>query len=124
MPGQETFLDERAGGKHIVVLKTYDERFARDAFDRMPEDSLRILGASLELDQKYEADAIPAPDGDGFGDALWEEIKDDAREDWNLFSYFVVQEHNESGINPLYVSADWPSAEVFARNRLSTLAAR
>ena len=43
-----------------------------------------------------------------------------AREDGNLLSFFIVNEtvgpHRES----LYVSPDWPSAEAFAKERLAS----
>lgn len=124
MPEQMTFLDERVGNKQVLVVKTYDEAFAHEAFDRMPEDSLRILSASLELDSKFNPEDIPGPEQEGFADAIWEEVKGNAREEWNRFSYFVVQEHDQTGTNLLFVSPDWPSAEQFARKRLNALSAR
>lgn len=47
MPGQTTFFDEIIGGTRVEVLKSYDEAFAREAFEQMDEDALAFLVRSL-----------------------------------------------------------------------------
>jgi hypothetical protein len=111
MPQQETFFEQEVGSKRFQVLKSYDASFAREAFERMDEDALRFLSRSLDVQGLSEDD----PD---FADALWVEVEGGAREDWNTFSYFVVIEQEGSGSTPLFVSADWPSAEAFAKSRV------
>ena len=44
-----------------------------------------------------------------------------AREDWNSFSYFVVQEKGEHSLRYLFVSSDWPSAELYAKRELASV---
>jgi hypothetical protein len=117
MPQQETYFEQQVGDKRILVLKSYDAAFAREAFDRMGEEALQFLSSSLKHSEKYDAKDVPPEDPD-FGDALWQEVEDGAREDWNAFSYFVVTEQSGREYVPLYVSADWPSAEAFAKSRL------
>jgi hypothetical protein len=109
MPQQEVFLDERVGNKHVQVLKTYDAAFAREAFDVMDAQALKFLSVRLG------AEDLPAPDSPDFTDSIWQELEDGAREDWNKFSYFVVTEDAGNRPAPVFVSADWPSAEAFAR---------
>jgi hypothetical protein len=53
---------------------------------------------------------------------LWSEIEDGAREDWRTFSYFVVVEQKKQHSEPLFVAADWPSAERFAMSQIATRA--
>jgi hypothetical protein len=60
----------------------------------------------------------PSQEDPDFAETLWLEVEDGAREDWNTFSYFVVMEQAGSGSTPIYVSADWPSAEAFAKSRI------
>jgi len=43
MPQQEMFLEHRIGGKKIVVVKSYDGAFAREAFAQMRPEALRFL---------------------------------------------------------------------------------
>jgi hypothetical protein len=54
---------------------------------------------------------------------LWDELLDSAKEDVrlnpNLRSFFVVNEIRSTKPQSLYVSADWPSAESFAKNLLA-----
>jgi len=45
--------------------------------------------------------------------------REDVRQDPNLRSFFVVNEIRSIAPQSLYVSADWPSAESFAKNLLS-----
>jgi hypothetical protein len=116
MPSQETFASARLGDALIQVIKTYDEGFAREAFNQMDEVAIRFLGESLVPNSASIVEPISASDGT---DALWEEIQDGAREDWNTFSYFVVAETSQNGISKyLFVSSDWPTAERFMQHKL------
>jgi hypothetical protein len=47
-----------------------------------------------------------------------------AREDGNLLSFFIVNETNGRHSESLYVSPDWPSAESYAKQRLSAVPAQ
>ena len=49
MPQQEVFYEQSLGDRRIQVLKTYDQSYARDAFDNMDETARRRLWNSLEL---------------------------------------------------------------------------
>jgi len=113
MPKQETYLEQQVGLRTIVVLKTYDAAFAHEAFERVPENALRFLLKSLGTPEDLEVGAEIDTD------ALWEEVQDGAREDWNTFSYFVVREDVGSHSVSLYVSSDWPSAEAFAKQHIA-----
>jgi len=114
MRKEENFLEQQLGDKRISVLKTYDTIFARESFDQMTPDALGTLAATLDLSGRFDSQDIPAANDDAFPEFLWEVIKDDAREDWNSFSYFVVTERLRDRTTALYVSPDWPSAEAFA----------
>src|SRR6185437_11939172 len=104
MPEQETFFDEWVGDKRVIVLKTYDERFAREVLEEMTPEDLATLASSLDLDEHADGGAAPKPADDGFIDAMWDELQTAAREDWNLFSYFAVQEHEGPRKRNLYIS--------------------
>lgn len=122
MPQQELFLHEELEGRVIEVLKTYDPAYAREAFDEMDDDAQLMLWNSLDIEQNYESHDLPSPSNPDRADFLWEELMDSAREDVrldpNLRSFFVVNEIRGKSPQSLYVSADWPSAERFARGRL------
>lgn len=124
MPRQETFLVEKADGVEIEVLKTYDRSYAQEVFRGMSAEAMKALAATLSLTEKYEASEIPDADAADYEDFLWEEICEDAIEDVRqsptLSSFFVVVETNAGKSRELYVSADWPSAEAFARNRIGS----
>lgn len=112
MPTQEVFFDERANGREIQVIKTYDSHFAREAFDQISDEAKASLiqtlldeGAPLEVDSGDEG--------------LWQAIEEGAREDWNSFSYFVVQEKSNDAQHYVFVSSDWPTAERFAKRQLT-----
>lgn len=118
MPEQEVFFDQELAGRRVEVLKTYDSRYAREAFDKMDEASQDLLWDVLGINDAYDpVDIPPAHTGDRI-DFLWGELQDAAREDGNLLSFFVVNEARGSAAQSLYVSPDWPSAEQFARKRL------
>jgi hypothetical protein len=90
------------------VLKVYDAAYARSCFDEMDQNALAFLSESLDLGSKYElAEPVTGP--------TWEDLEDEAREDGNLLSFFVVMSEKDHQPRPVYVSADWPSAETFAK---------
>src|ERR1700738_455293 len=123
MPRQETFLREAANGVEVEVLKTYDRSYAHEVFRGMSLEALEAVAAALRLEEKYEATNIPTSDAAEFTDFLWDEVCDAAIEDVRQFptlsSFFVVVETIAGKSEQLYVSPDWPSAEVFARNRIA-----
>jgi hypothetical protein len=112
MPTQEVFFEEKAGGREIVVIKTYDSHFAREVFGQMSEDAKAVLAQTLS----DEGATLEADRGD---EDLWQALEEGAREDWNSFSYFVVQEKGEHSLQYLFVSSDWPSAELYAKRQLA-----
>jgi hypothetical protein len=120
MPAQELFFEQVIGSRRIEVLKTYDQQFAREAFDNMDEKAQMHLWNSLKPEDIYDPEGLPtlagAEDRSAF---LWDELIDQAREDWKTFSYFVVNESKADLTKSLYVSADWPSAEAFAKDRMA-----
>jgi hypothetical protein len=123
MPQQELFFEQTTGDRRIQVLKTYDPAYAREVFDEMDADAQAILWKSLDIEQAYEAADLPAPTDPGRTDFLWDELIESAREDVrldpNLRSFFVVDEIRGVVPQSLYVSADWPSAESFAKSLLN-----
>jgi hypothetical protein len=124
MPQQELFLEQTSGDRRIQVLKTYDTAYAREVFDDMDENAQTILWKSLDIEQTYDTADLPSTTGPDRTDFLWDELMDSAREDVrlnpNLRSFFVVNEIRGAAPQSLYVSADWPSAESFAKNLLAT----
>ena len=120
MPQQTIFLDQTVGNTRIEVLKSYDKAFARETFDQMDEDALVFLANSLDLESSDTENELRPEDPD-FADSIWAEMNEGAREDWNSFSYFIVAEESAGRVAPLFVSADWPSAEAFAKKRISLL---
>jgi len=115
MPRQELFFEKEIGGRRVEVTKTYDQTFARDAFEDMDEAAQGRLWQSLGVDESYDSEDMPAPPDRG--DFLWEEVSEAAREDGNLLSFFVVTEAIGGQMKNLYVSPDWPSAAAFAEGR-------
>ena len=123
MPKQETFFDQQSGDIKIEVLKSYDSGYAREAFRNMDDDALKRLWLALEVEKTYDAAELPAlgqPNGEG-EDFLWDELLDSAREYGSEVSFFIVNEMKGSRTESLWVSPDWPSAESFAKDRLSVL---
>ncbi len=126
MPRQETFFDESKGGRRIEVLKSYDLGYARDAFRNMATDAQQKLWSVLNPEETYDHAELPSlndpNDVTGKAEAfLWDELMEQAREDGNLLSFFIVNEIAGSRSESLYVSPDWPSAESFAKGRLATI---
>lgn len=112
MPQQSIYLDERTESNRVQVVKVYDSVYARSCFDELDEPALAFLSASLRLADKYES-VEPATE------VAWEDVEEDAREDGNILSFFVVTEKRNGDEKPVYVSPDWPSAESFAKSRLA-----
>lgn len=121
MPKQEMVYEQKTADRRIEVLKVYDRTYAREAFVKMDEAAQAYLWRSLGINESYDAADVPPISDPAREDFLWEELLDAAREDGNLLSFFVVNEQNGSISESLYVSPDWPSAETFAKNRLSTV---
>lgn len=122
MPQQELFFEQTAGNRRVEVLKTYDPSYAREVFNNIDEEATAALATALELDKNFEPADIPAPNAIEYDDFLWEELyeaaREDARNDPNLYSFFVVSETSAGKTEELYVSPDWPSAEAFAKKRI------
>ena len=125
MPQQEVFFEQTTGDRRIQVLKTYDPGYAREVFDEMDDDAQTILWNSLEIEKTYDPADLPSTTGPDRADFLWDELMDSAREDVrmnpNLRSFFIVNEIRSAAPHSLYVSADWPSAERFAKNLLANV---
>ena len=56
-------------------------------------------------------------------ESIWEEVGEGSRESWNSFSYFIVAEKSTGASRNLFVSADWPTAEAFAKTLENELSA-
>ncbi|MGB8112986.1 MAG: hypothetical protein WCF22_04405 [Candidatus Sulfotelmatobacter sp.] len=123
MPKQEVFFEQISGNRRVEVLKTYDRSYAREVFNGIDTEARKALAEALELKKNYEPADIPDPNGNDYDDFLWEEICDAAREDVrtdpSLYSFFVVTEASNGKADDLYVSPDWPSAEAFAKTRVT-----
>ena len=84
MPQQEIFFQQTAGDRRIEVLKSYDQAYAREAFESMDDDALRRLWTSLRPEETCDpADLLSMgdPDGESF---LWDELLEQAHEDGRL----------------------------------------
>lgn len=123
MPQQEVFFEEQAGDRLITVLKSYDRSYAREVFGNVGDTAMKSLAAALEIEKNYEPAEIPATGGQEYEDFLWEELieasLEDVRQSPRLYSFFVVTETNAGKTEDIYISADWPSAEAFARRHLA-----
>lgn len=126
MPKQEVFFEQAIQGKRVEVLKSYDQSYARDAFRNMDDTSLRRLWLALEPEKIYDPTDLPSLNdpNDVNGEAesfLWDELLERAREENNLFSFFIVNEVVGDRTESVYVSPDWPSAEAFAKERIDAV---
>jgi hypothetical protein len=119
MPAQETFLDQQIGDKRIEVIKTYDTRQARDAFDEMDEASHAFLWNALSVFATYEESELPEMNTAEGADFLWEELLQESREDGNVLSFFLTFETTANERKPRFVAPDWPIAEQYATTVLS-----
>jgi hypothetical protein len=115
MPRQETFLTVKNGDEVVEVLKTYDETFAREAFKNMDDSALAHLAASLDLNSQFDPEDIPHPTDESYEEFIWDVMCDSAREDWNMFSWFVVAKTSGQKTEELFISADWPTAESYIK---------
>jgi hypothetical protein len=124
MPRQEVFFEQKTGDRRVEVLKTYDRSYAREVFKSIGEEAREALAEALELRKNYAPEDIPDPKGSDYDDFLWEEVceaaREDVRNDPTLYSFFVVAEAKDSNAEDVYVSPDWPSAEAFAKRRLTS----
>ena len=123
MPQQRVFFEEQTAGRLIKVIKTYDRSFAREVFGNVDNEAKKSLAGALEIEKNYDPKDIPAPGGQDYEDFLWEELSEasleDVRQSPRLYSFFVVTETKAGKVEDIYISADWPSAEEFAKRRLS-----
>jgi hypothetical protein len=120
MPKQEVFFEQQAGERRVEVLKSYDQSYAREAFQNMDEQALQQLWNALKPEEVYDPAGLPAL-GDPAGEReafLWDELLEQAREDGPLLSFFIVTETIGKCSESLFVSPDWPSAEEFAKARV------
>lgn len=115
MPRRETFMTVKNGDEIVEVVKTYDEGSAREAFRSMDDDALAYLVNSLNLESLFEPSELPVSTDEGYRDFIWDVIVNEAREDWNLVSYFVVAKSIGSKSDELFVSPDWPTAEAYVK---------
>ena len=122
MPQQEVFFEEQAGDRITTVLKTYDRSYAREVFGNVGDAAMKSLAAALEIEKNYEPADIPSTGGQEYEDFLWEELSEasveDIRQSPRLYSFFVVTDTKAGKAEDVYISADWPSAEEFAKRRL------
>lgn len=85
----------------------------------MDDDALRLLATALDINSAYDSADIPDPNGAQYAEFIWEELIDasveDVRLDPNLRSFFVVSQSANRQSENLYVCADLPSAEAFAK---------
>ena len=129
MPKQEIFFEQQDGDRKIEVLKSYDQVYAREAFSSMDAEGLKHLWSALKPEDIYDPAGLPLLNdpSDTNGEAetfLWDELLEQAREDGNLLSFFIVNETNGKRSESLYVSPDWPSAEIYAKERLTAASAQ
>jgi hypothetical protein len=120
MPKQEVFFEQQVGDRRIEILKSYDQTYAREAFQNMDDEALQQLWKALKPEEIYDPAGLPTlGDTEGEGEAfLWDELLEQAREDGALLSFFVVNETTIKSSESLFVSPDWPSAEAFAQKHL------
>jgi hypothetical protein len=86
MPQQEIFLEKPLIRGRVLVIKTYDLKFAREAFQSLSEDALLALASALSIHDLYDETDIPKPNSAEYSDFLWEAVLDEAREDGSVCS--------------------------------------
>src|ERR1700735_532214 len=69
----EVFLEEIVKGRTFRILKTYDSRFAHEAFGELSGEALEPSAASLDLKSKFDDSDTPASEDVNYADFLWEE---------------------------------------------------
>jgi len=123
MPQQEMFLEQLAGDRLITVLKIYDRSYAHEVFVQVDDEAKKRLAIALEITENYDPENIPDATGQYYEDFLWEELSEasleDVRQSPQLYSFFVVTETKAGKTRDIYISADWPSAESYAQNRIA-----
>jgi hypothetical protein len=123
MPRQEIFLQESVKDVTVEVVKTYDVQYAREVFEKLSDKALASLASALELTKNYASADIPNAGTNEYEDFIWDELSESALEDVRqspiLNSFFVVCETYRGKTEDLYVCADWPSADKFAKERLA-----
>lgn len=119
MPQQELFFTQQVGDRRVEVLKTYDQSYAREVFRKIDDTAMKSLARALEIERHYDHEDIPASGGPEYDEFLWEELSEssveDVRQSPMLYSFFIVTETKGGKVKEMYVSADWPSAETFAK---------
>lgn len=76
----------------------------------------RLLDDSLSPKENFDATDIPPVDSLDGEEFIWEQLLDGANEDGQLKSFFVVTlNSNKVREKLLFVSGDWPTAELFAK---------
>jgi len=113
MPHEETFLTTSIENGTVAVIKTYDQNLAQEAFAHMDETALAHLARSLTFPDTFEDEDVPSPSHENYRDFVWEAMVDSAREDGNIFSYFVVKKTSGGSSEDVFVSGDWPTAEAY-----------
>lgn len=121
MPTQELFFEQQESGFTVQVLKSYDQTYAHEVFQSMDERATQRLWTVLKLEETYEPSELPLLNDSNLAakDFLWDELLDQAREDGNTLSFFIVNETVSGRVQGLFVSPDWPSAEAYAKDRAS-----
>jgi len=101
-------------GRTIVATNPTCSQMLRVEYPRLlgSEDAKAVLAQSLS----EEGATLEAGSGD---EELWQAIEEGAREEWNSFSYFVVQEKENDSPQYVFVSSGWPSAELYAKRQLA-----
>jgi len=113
---QETYLEMPVNGGRVLVIKSYDEKLAREAFESIGDDALESVAAALKLQDLFEEEDIPNVQSPEYRDFLWETLSDEAREDGHIKSFFIVLKEIAGNLPAaLYVTPDWPSAQHFAQ---------
>jgi len=113
---QETYLEKPVNGGRALIIKSYDEKLAREAFESIADDTLESVAMALKIHDLFEEGDIPNAQSPEYRDFLWETLSDEAREDGHTKSFFLVlKEITGQPAAALYVSSDWPSAELFAQ---------
>jgi hypothetical protein len=122
MPRQEIFLHESVNDVTVEVVKTYDVQYAREVFEKLSDEAMGSLASALELTKNFAPADIPSAGTTEYEDFVWVELSESALEDVRqspiLNSFFVVSETYRGKTEDLYVCADWPSADKFAKERL------
>lgn len=123
MPKQETFLVEEVNDIVVEVFKTYDTAYAREVFENVDDEARKSLAAALEIEKNFATEEIPDPAGQDYEDFLWDELSEasleDVRQSPKEYSFFIVTETIAGKSADVYISADWPSAEAFAKKQIA-----